>query len=154
MTETEVLTWQEANGNREFLLIKVGMFLNAYGHGAFALHRVTGYTVKRKHRKAGDILTAGFQIDTIGKVCQKITDMGGRWQEVDDKTWRFSGIDGTPDSDIVVESIPQKKTVVTASVPESPSYEWLADRIRHFNLSASTPMDAMLFVSELQKQLS
>ena len=34
----------------------VGMFYHAYGCGAFALSRATGYRVLCKHRKGGDIL--------------------------------------------------------------------------------------------------
>lgn len=43
MTEQEILKLQDANGNREFYLMLIGKFLHAYGHGAFALARATGY---------------------------------------------------------------------------------------------------------------
>ena len=51
---------QEANGNEEFYLMLIGKFLHAYGHGAFALARATGYRVRRKPRKGGEVLTCGF----------------------------------------------------------------------------------------------
>ena len=48
---------QEQAGNREYYLVLVGSFLHAYGHGAFALARATGYRVMRKQRKWGEVLT-------------------------------------------------------------------------------------------------
>lgn len=60
MTEKEILQQQESNGQTAFYLMAVGMFYHAYGCGAFALSRATGYRVLRKHRKHGDILTCGF----------------------------------------------------------------------------------------------
>lgn len=50
MTEKEVLQLQEANDQTAFYLIAVGMFYHAYGCGAFALARATGYRVLRGHR--------------------------------------------------------------------------------------------------------
>ena len=49
MTEKEVLQQQDANQQKAFYLIAVGMFYHAYGCGAFALARATGYRVLRKH---------------------------------------------------------------------------------------------------------
>ena len=57
MTEQDVLRRQDTNGQTEFYLILVGQFYHAYGHGAFALSRVTGYHVLRKQRKWGELLT-------------------------------------------------------------------------------------------------
>ena len=57
MTEKEILQQQESNGQTAFYLMAVGMFYHAYGCGAFALSRATGYRVLPKHRKGGDILT-------------------------------------------------------------------------------------------------
>ena len=49
MTEKEILQEQESNNQKAFYLIAVGMFYHAYGCGAFALARVTGYRVLRGH---------------------------------------------------------------------------------------------------------
>ncbi len=51
MTEKEILEHQQQTGNSEFYLMLIGKFLHAYGHGAFALSRGTGYRVMRKQRK-------------------------------------------------------------------------------------------------------
>ena len=50
MTEKEILEKQEASGNQVFYLMLVGKFFLAYGYGAFALSRGTGYRVMRKAR--------------------------------------------------------------------------------------------------------
>ncbi len=50
---------QDENQRNAFYLMAVCMFYHAYGNGAFALARATGYCVLRKHRKGGDILTCG-----------------------------------------------------------------------------------------------
>ena len=65
MTEKEILQQQEVNEQKAFYLIAVGMFYHAYGNGAFALARATGYRVLRKHRKHGDILTCGFPANQL-----------------------------------------------------------------------------------------
>ena len=49
MTEKEILQEQETIGQTAFYLIAVGMFYHAYGCGAFALARATGYRVLRGH---------------------------------------------------------------------------------------------------------
>ena len=71
MTEREVLDIQEKNGNQEFLLILIGSFLHAYGYGAFALARATGYRVLRKQRKWGEVLTCGFPISKLDDIRQE-----------------------------------------------------------------------------------
>ena len=98
MTEKEILQQQETNGQKTFYLIAVGMFYHAYGCGAFALARATGYSVLRKHRKHGDISPKGE---------------------------------------------PQS---------ESP-LAWLVDELQSFNLSLSTPMDAMILIARIQRRL-
>jgi len=102
MTEREVLEKQEENGQQGFWLIQIGSFIHAYGNGAFALARATGYTVRRKHRRMGDILTCGFPAERLGQVVQKVEDAGGSAElQPDGKTWFFCGIDGTPDEGMI-----------------------------------------------------
>lgn len=154
MTEREVITTQELNGNQEFLLILIGSFLHAYGHGAFALSRATGYRVLRKQRKGGEVLTAGFPIGKLDDVRRRILEKGGELESIDEKTWTFRGIDGTPDLSMVRESVgqvhdagrkPDHATCTTGS--------WLEEAVRSYNLSLSTPMDAIMFIGTLQQRL-
>ena len=78
MTEREILDRQEQTGNQQFLLVLVGSFLHAYGNGAFALSRVTGYRVRRKQRRWGEVVLCGFPIDRFDLVRDRIRAAGGR----------------------------------------------------------------------------
>jgi len=78
MTEQEILRLQEANGQHSFYLVLVGKFLHACGHGAFALSRATGYRVRRKQRRWGEVVVCGFPIDRFDQVRQQLRDAGGR----------------------------------------------------------------------------
>ena len=78
MTEREILRQQDLNGQRSFYLVLVGKFLHACGNGAFALSRATGYRVRRKQRKWGEVLVVGFPADRLDLVRQQLRDAGGR----------------------------------------------------------------------------
>lgn len=165
MTEREILDKQEQTGNQEYYLMLVGSFLHAYGNGAFALARATGYRVLRKQRKWGEVLTLGFPAGRLDLVRQRVRDAGGDVEQVDQKTFLFRGIDGTPDPAMVSEpartggqfSLRKCGDAIRCepelTLGQSPS-DWLAEAVRGFNLSVSTPMDAMLFISSLQQRLS
>lgn len=159
MTEKDILEKQAQNGNREFYMILVGRFLHAYEGGAFALSRVMGYRVIRKHRKTGDVLVAGFPIDQFDLVRGRIREAGGEIEDMGTNTWVFRGLDGTPDERMVCEP-QQKHQAPDASRISQPSMvaapaatTWLEETIMSFNLSASTPMQAMLFLNDVQQRL-
>lgn len=148
------------------LLILIGGFYHSYEAAAYALGRVTGYRVVRKHRKMGDIVTCGFAASQIEKVCQRLKEAGAEVKQEDERLWCFCGIDATPDESIVEE--PRNKVTMTvvkslhSPLPSSPmpalnfpqaGYDWLAEAIKGFNLSLSTPMDAMQFISSLQQEI-
>ena len=150
MTEKEVLDLQQQSGNQEFYLILIGSFMHAYGNGAFALSRATGYRVMRKQRKQlGEILTTGFPISQLDNVRNKIYDAGGEMEKVNEKTWIFRGIDGKPDESVISEII----NPTPGPAPKRGGELGLVDEIIGFNLSMSTPMDAMNFIAKLQQQL-
>ena len=154
MTEKEIQQEQENNGQKAFYLMAVGMFYHAYGCGAFALARATGYRVLRKHRKGGDILVCGFPANQLDSVIQRIREAGGEVKQKDDKTFLFRGLDGTTDEALIAEPKPQ--AVVSSSkgvLQPGDSHSWLAEELLSFNLSMSTPMDAMNLIARLQKRL-
>lgn len=176
MTEKEVLEKQEENGQQEYYLILIGSFLHAYGQGAFALARATGYKVIRKQRKMGQLLTAGFPIAKIDDVRRKVAEAGGILEQLSDgKTWLMSGIDGTADEAMVTEQVKvaavppiayqQSQGSATLAKEDLPAYGaerddtaaggyyWLAVAVRNYHLSNSTPMEAMMFIGDLQKRL-
>lgn len=153
MTEREILARQEQAGNREFVLMLVGSFVHAYGHGAFALARATGYRVLRKQRKWGELLTVGFPVGRLDLVSERVRGAGGNIEAVDERTWTFRGIDGTPDGAMISEPQPRSTATKDAPRPSPAQGSWLAEAVRAFNLSMSTPMDAMLFIGTLQQRL-
>lgn len=154
MTEKEILEHQQQTDNTEFYLMLVGKFLHAYGHGAFALSRGTGYRVMRKARKDGEIITSGFPVDRLESVRDRLRDAGGYIEQINDKLYRFGGIDGTPDDNMVEASAPSVKNsnATPGPIPERGG-EWLREAVIGYNLSMSTPMDAMNFIAKLQQQI-
>ncbi len=152
MTEKEILNLQEQNGQQQYYLMLMGTFYHAYGCGAFALARTTGYRVMRKHRKDGDILTCGFPLARLEEVISRLQAAGGSVCEGEGKIYLFSGIDGTPDEALVCE--PKQETVLAdCKSARTVDSSWLADAVMHFNLSLSTPMDAMNLIASLQRRL-
>lgn len=143
-------------------MVLVGSFLQAYGNGAFALARVTGYRVRRKQRKWGEVLTCGFPAIQFDRVRLQVYAAGGEVEQEDDKTYLFRGLDGTPDQQMVCEPAPKPKPepkpqtqyATTENLPAACGYGWLAEAVRAYNLSQSTQMDAMLFISTLQHRLT
>lgn len=154
MIEVEILQRQLASGGESFYLILVGKFLKAYGDGAFALSRATGYRVIRQRRKSGDILTCGFPAELLPTVRDRIRSAGGDIEQLEGKLYRFGGIDGTPDEAMV--SLPKMKSYNgphcdksdESTVPASVIKDLLA-----FDLSMSTPMDAMNLIAMLQQRI-
>ena len=118
MTEKEILQLQDENQRNAFYLIAVGMFYHAYGCGAFALARATGYRVLRKHRKHGDILTCRFPATQLEAVLPRLREAGGVVEQAGEKTFLFRGLDGTPGESMIAEQNPQTVTSPTKDVPE------------------------------------
>lgn len=154
MTEQQVLNQQQQNGEKEFYLILVGSFLHAYGNGAFALGRATGYRVIRKTRKSGAILTTGFPANRIESVRRSLSEQGGMLEQLDAKTWKFSGIDGTPDEGMVQQpAASSPKLQKSKPTSYSSSGDWLREALDKFDLSRSTPLEAIMFLGTLKQQL-
>ena len=73
-------------------IIVICMFYHAYGNGAFALSRATGYRVLRKHRKGGDILVCGFPANQLDMVLQRIREAGGEVEPAGENTFLLRGV--------------------------------------------------------------
>ena len=156
MTEKEVLQLQEGNQQTAFYLIAVGRFYHAYGSGAFALSRATGYRVLPKHRKHGDILVCGFPANQLEMVLQRLREAGGEVEQTGEKAFLFRGLDGTPDECMIADPTPNPSPKKGGELREKSTQReggWLADDVLSFNLSLSTPMDAMNLIARLQKRL-
>lgn len=116
MTEQELIYKQKEYGDSRFAVTRSGKFFCAYGCGAFALVRATGYRVMRCLRKGEHaVLTTGFPESRLANVLEQKPP----------KEHKDTGI---------------RKDKAT-----------LRERIMSFDLSRSTPMEAMLFLDTLQK---
>lgn len=153
MTENELVQRQQEYGDKRFVVTKSGKFFSAYGCGAFALARATGYRVTRRQRKGGHfVLTTGFPESRIENVLEQIVACGGKIVEQDTDGFVFSGIDGSEDEKLISDQKPavprhgkeNKKQVGNDS---------LQALILSFDLSRSTPMEAMNFIDRIQKRI-
>lgn len=152
MTEQELIKKQEEGGNETLYLMKVGMFFHAYEAGAFALARVMHYRVKRKPRKGGrEVLVAGFPADHLPVVAERIRAAGGKVLTQTDTWVEFAGLDCTADAALVDEP-----KAVNAGKPqtatEDKADEWKR-KILSFDLSQSTPLQALNFLASVQNEL-
>ena len=152
MTERELIARQEAGNNETLYLMKVGMFFHAYEAGAFALARLMRYRVKRKTRKGGrEVLVAGFPADNLPVVAERIRAAGGKVLAQTDTWVEFAGLDCAADTALVDEP----KAVDTdrpKNTTEDKADEWKR-KILDYDLSHATPLDAMNFLSAVQKEL-
>lgn len=125
--------------------MQVGMFIHAYEGAAFAMARLTGYKVRRVHRKAGDIRTLGFTASQLDSITAKLKEAGITLRQEAEGLWVFEGGDATEDESLVAEPKPAK-------APKPEVEKTLLDEVLGYNLAASTPMAAMLFLSDLQQR--
>lgn len=149
MTEQELIKKQEEDGNSTLYLMKVGMFFHAYNAGAFALARLMHYRVKRKARKGGrEVLVAGFPADRLAVVAERIVATGGKVLSQTDTWVEFAGLDATSD-DGLVDDVP---AAINKTAPVDSSDKW-KQKILDYDLSCSTPLDALNFLAACQSEL-
>jgi hypothetical protein len=148
MTEQELIAKQENGNNETLYLMKVGMFFHAYGAGAFALARLMHYRVKRKLRKGGrEVLVAGFPADNLPVVAARIERAGGKVPVATDTWVEFTGVDATEDRALV--DGPENHH----PHPDKANMEEWRKRILSFDLSRSTPLQALNFLADVQSEL-
>ena len=147
MKEMDIIEMQKNSSGKNMYLVKVGMFYHAYDSAAFAIARLMHYKVKRKHRRCGDVLVAGFPIPQLENIIKKIVEAGGMMAEKNDDYIVFSGIDSSADNSLVVDDV-QKQTSNIKFV-DTP----LREAIRNYDLMNSSPMNAMNFISILKAMI-
>ena len=141
--EQELINRQEESGNEVLCLMKIGYFFHAYNAGAYALARVMKYRVRKKVRRSGlEMITAGFPTDNLPSVLELIRAAGGQILSQTDDCIEFTGIDCTSEGIVVLE--PEKK------VKLEPQDTAVVEAIRSYDLSRSTPLDALNFIAKLQ----
>ena len=146
MKELELIEKQKSDDNKYLYLVKVGMFYHAYDAAAYAISRLMHYKIKRKRRRGGDVLVAGFPISGIQKVIDMITSVGGEVSKEAEDVIVFSGIDASADEKMIVEEKDIKQNMAI-------NYP-LVDAIKSFDLMNSSPMNAMHFIYVLKSMVS
>lgn len=144
MKERDLIGLQEKADNQKLYLIKVGMFYHAYNAGAYAIAKLMHYKIKRKHRKEGDILVAGFPVANLQNVIKRIEDKGGTICRGTEGNITFAGLDIIPDETLI------EKDELLVEVADTA----LRDAIRNFDLMNSSPMNAMNFILMLKKMIN
>ena len=153
MTEQELIKKQEEGGNETLYLMKVGMFFHAYEAGAFALARLMHYRVKRKARKGGrEVLVAGFPADSLPTVAERIAAAGGKVLAKTDTWVEFAGLDATQDDTLIDDTKTAAATCESRIRTERRTEEWKR-RILDYDLSESTPLQALNFLAAVQREL-
>lgn len=125
----------------------------AYNGSAQTLARLTGYRLKRHSLWSEErpVCYCGFPFAQLERVSALITDAGGILVSRGNGYAEFSGLDVSFDASAAL-SLPlreprRKKAAMPADGGE------LARRIAAFDLARATPLEAMNFVGELQRQL-
>jgi len=109
--------------------------------------------VRKKVRRSGlEIITAGFPADNLQSVLECIKAAGGHILSQTDDWIEFTGIDCTSEGIELVE-LEKKKKVLPEQVEPIKESE-LSKIIRSYDLSRSTPIEAMIFISKLQELVS
>lgn len=151
MTVEEIIEHEGRSGH--LCLMLRGMFMRAYNGSAQTLARLTGYRLKRHSLWSEErpVCYCGFPFAQLERVSALITDAGGILVSRGNGYAEFSGLDVSFDASAAL-SLPlreprRKKAAMPADGGE------LARRIAAFDLARATPLEAMNFVGELQRQL-
>lgn len=168
---TEIIS-QEKNNTTNIHLYKEGLFWKAYQHSAYRIDLIPGcaYKLIKKHIKAVncEVVSLGFPSLNISKHFREeqvkyINDLHicieDKVIDVDDYSDWFSQIP------LFIANPPKSKkeeyiTKVHLFEPVSdiafipPASETIINRLRNFRIEQATPMECMLFLSQLQKDLS
>ena len=151
MTVEEIIEHDGRSGH--LCLMLQGMFMRAYNGSAQTLARLTGYRLKRHSLWSEErpVCYCGFPFAQLERVSALITDAGGILVSRGNGYAEFSGLDVSFDASAAL-SLPlreprRKKAAMPADGGE------LARRIAAFDLARATPLEAMNFVGELQRQL-
>lgn len=151
MTVEEIIEHEGRSGH--LCLMLQGMFMRAYNGSAQTLARLTGYRLKRHSLWSEErpVCYCGFPFAQLERVSALITDAGGILVSRGNGYAEFSGLDVSFDASAAL-SLPlreprRKKAAMPADGGE------FARRIAAFDLARATPLEAMNFVGELQRQL-
>lgn len=157
MTKQEIIEREQTSG---LLCMAVrGMFFTAYNGSAQAVSRITGYKIKRTLYSTATLpcCYTGFPVGSIEKVIALLVQNGGKVIIRETNYLEIEGIDTTFDKTLLdtYPIVAAKKNVTAAislvSSAANPATA-LLEKVRSFNISAHTPLEAMNFLQALQTE--
>ncbi len=149
MTVEEIIAHECRSGH--LCLMLQGMFMRAYNGSAQALARLTGYRLKRHSlwREGRPVCYCGFPFGQLERVSALITQAGGVLVSRRDGYAEFSGLDVSFDASTVLSLPLREPRRKKAAMPADGG--GLVRRIAAFDLARATPLEAMNFIGELQR---
>lgn len=160
MKITDILM-HEAPGGTDIYLHREGLFWKAYEYSAFQfIHTVRSYNPQKKWMKGlgRDVVSLGFPDSVLPEILQ-----GRVTEQTDDKLWIIK--DAEPVSEETFETWkadlprhePQAVAVAnaTATVAQQPrpAHQEVLRKLAAFQVESASPLQCMMFISELQKEL-
>lgn len=151
MTVEEIIEHEGCSGH--LCLMLQGMFMRAYNGSAQALARLTGYRLKRHSlwREERPVCYCGFPFGQLERVSALIADAGGVLVSSGEGYAEFSGLDVSFDAPAALSLPLREPRRKKAAMPADGG--GLVRRIAAFDLARATPLEAMNFIGELQRQL-
>ncbi|MFI3320619.1 MAG: hypothetical protein SNH01_08010 [Rikenellaceae bacterium] len=155
MTTLEICVSERQNSDK-IVLYKEGIFYKAYEKSAYAFYnRVKKYEVKKKYVKTINAygVSLGFPTATLPKFENIINITSGddktitiQTQTIDDvefKHWKES---------IEIYEQKTKKIELELEIPAPNKNDAIVEKIKNFNVECKTPLECMVFISELKKE--
>lgn len=158
MASTAEILAKEALLEPRIFLYREGIFWKAYQQSAYrVLQRKPGFRLKKKFVKAVscEVISLGFPGETLERIFKK-----------EEMEYAGEKVIGIPDNDIDMqayqqwfESVPlceqKENTVLPQQGPTlSCSPDTVLKKIREFPIEQSTPMDCMVFLARMRKELT
>lgn len=149
MTVEEIIEHESSSGH--LCLMLQGMFMRAYNGSAQTFARLTGYRLKRHSLWSEErpVCYCGFPFAQLERVSALIADAGGVLERSGEGYAEFSGLDVSFDASAALALPLREPRRKKASMPADGG--GLARRIAAFDLARATPLEAMNFIGELQR---
>jgi hypothetical protein len=158
MASTAEILAKEALSEPRIYLYREGIFWKAYQRSAYrVLQRRPDFKLKKKYIKAVscEVVSLGFPIDTLYRIFDK-----QEIEEIDEKVVAISGNDtGMQAYQEWFAAVPLSDQVgIAAPLPSVPalsgSPEIVLRKIREFPIEQSTPLECMMFLARMRKELT
>ena len=157
MTAKGIMELEKENVNTIFLL-REGIFWKAYEKSAYAFHhQIQPYKLTKKHVPFinGELVSLGFPTgatDNILSGCKVLLSEDYK-MIIESETIDIAAFEAWKTQLPLLDPV-VKSTVFPHSAPPSGDVAKIIESIRQFNLESKTPVECMLFLMDIKKQLA